>query len=291
MAEGKKGIRGTQGFAYVMTAPTVIILLLMTAYPVVFTVVYSFTDYNYLKGTHTFIALENYVSLFQNIYFRQAVVNTLVFTVLAVVLETVLGLLLALYVKSLKRGQKIFRTLVLLPYLLPAVTVALIWRMMLSPNYGVVTQVFTSLGLPVYNWFRDVNTAFGTILMIDVWQNVPFAFLLVYASLQGVPESQYEAAAIDGAGNFQSFWHVTLPNIAGGIALCAMLRTIDTFRLFEKVNILTGGGPANTTTTITQFMYNYGIKNLDFGFASACAIVMAAFVLAMSGIYVKKAMQ
>lgn len=291
MAEGKKGIRGTQGFAYVMTAPTVIILLLMTAYPVVFTVVYSFTDYNYLKGTHIFIALENYVSLFQNIYFRQAVVNTLVFTVLAVVLETVLGLLLALYVKSLKRGQKIFRTLVLLPYLLPAVTVALIWRMMLSPNYGVVTQVFTSLGLPVYNWFRDVNTAFGTILMIDVWQNVPFAFLLVYASLQGVPESQYEAAAIDGAGYFQSFWHVTLPNIAGGIALCAMLRTIDTFRLFEKVNILTGGGPANTTTTITQFMYNYGIKNLDFGFASACAIVMAAFVLAMSGIYVKKAMQ
>ena len=291
MAEGKKGIRGTQGFAYVMTAPTVIILLLMTAYPVVFTDVYSFTDYNYLKGTHIFIALENYVSLFQNIYFRQAVVNTLVFTVLAVVLETVLGLLLALYVKSLKRGQKIFRTLVLLPYLLPAVTVALIWRMMLSPNYGVVTQVFTSLGLPVYNWFRDVNTAFGTILMIDVWQNVPFAFLLVYASLQGVPESQYEAAAIDGAGYFQSFWHVTLPNIAGGIALCAMLRTIDTFRLFEKVNILTGGGPANTTTTITQFMYNYGIKNLDFGFASACAIVMAAFVLAMSGIYVKKAMQ
>ena len=291
MAEGKKGIRGTQGFAYVMTAPTVIILLLMTAYPVVFTVVYSFTDYNYLKGTHTFIALENYVSLFQNIYFRQAVVNTLVFTVLAVVLETVLGLLLALYVKSLKRGQKIFRTLVLLPYLLPAVTVALIWRMMLSPNYGVVTQVLTSLVLPVYNWFRDVNTAFGTILMIDVWQNVPFAFLLVYASLQGVPESQYEAAAIDGAGYFQSFWHVTLPNIAGGIALCAMLRTIDTFRLFEKVNILTGGGPANTTTTITQFMYNYGIKNLDFGFASACAIVMAAFVLAMSGIYVKKAMQ
>ena len=291
MAEGKKGIRGTQEFAYVMTAPTVIILLLMTAYPVVFTVVYSFTDYNYLKGTHIFIALENYVSLFQNIYFRQAVVNTLVFTVLAVVLETVLGLLLALYVKSLKRGQKIFRTLVLLPYLLPAVTVALIWRMMLSPNYGVVTQVFTSLGLPVYNWFRDVNTAFGTILMIDVWQNVPFAFLLVYASLQGVPESQYEAAAIDGAGYFQSLWHVTLPNVAGGIALCAMLRTIDTFRLFEKVNILTGGGPANTTTTITQFMYNYGIKNLDFGFASACAIVMAAFVLAMSGIYVKKAMQ
>ena len=127
--------------------------------------------------------------------------------------------------------------------------------------------------------------------MIDVWQNVPFAFLLIYAHLQGVPESQYQAASIDGAGALQRFRHIMLPNIGGGIALCAMLRTIDTFRLFEKVNILTGGGPANTTTTITQFMYTYGIKSLKFGLASACAIVMTVFVLIMSSIYMKKAMK
>ena len=181
--------------------------------------------------------------------------------------------------------------LILLPYLLPAVTVALIWRMMLSPNYGIANQLLQTIGLPVFNWFRDPNTAFGTILVIDIWQNTPFAFLLLYACLQGVPDSQYEAAAIDGAGYFQSFWHVTLPNITGGLALCAMLRTIDTFRLFEKVNILTGGGPANTTSTITQYMYTYGIKTLDFGFASACAIVMTVFVLILSAVYIKRAVQ
>lgn len=278
-------------FVSQMTAPTIVFLLVMTVYPVLFTIYYSFTDYNYLKGTHPFSGLANYTALFQNMYFRQAVSNTVKFTVIAVVLEVVLGLLMALFVKSLKRGQKVVRTLLLLPYLLPAVTVALIWRMMLSPNYGIITDVFTALGLPVYNWFYDGKTAFGTLLVIDVWQNVPFAFLLIYAHLQGVPESQYQAASIDGAGALQRFRHITLPNIGGGIALCAMLRTIDTFRLFEKVNILTGGGPANTTTTITQFMYTYGIKSLKFGLASACAIVMTVFVLIMSSIYMKKAMK
>lgn len=278
-------------FVSQMTAPTIVFLLVMTVYPVLFTIYYSFTDYNYLKGTHPFSGLANYTALFQNMYFRQAVSNTVKFTVIAVVLEVVLGLLTALFVKSLKRGQKVVRTLLLLPYLLPAVTVALIWRMMLSPNYGIITDVFTALGLPVYNWFYDGKTAIGTLLVIDVWQNVPFAFLLIYAHLQGVPESQYQAASIDGAGALQRFRHITLPNIGGGIALCAMLRTIDTFRLFEKVNILTGGGPANTTTTITQFMYTYGIKSLKFGLASACAIVMTVFVLIMSSIYMKKAMK
>ena len=275
-----------------MLTPTLIVLLVMTAYPLIFTFVYSFTDYNYLKGTEnaSFVLFDNYVSLFKNGYFQQAVWNTIKFTILAVVLEMALGLLIAVFVNSLKRGQKIMRTLLLLPYLLPAVTVALSWRMMLSANYGIINQFLKGLGLPVFNWFMDTKTAFGTILLIDVWQNVPFVFLLLYASLQSVSENQYEAAHIDGAGFFQQFWYITLPNIKGSLALCALLRTIDTFRLFEKVNVLTGGGPAGTTTTITQFLYTYGIKSLDFGFGSAGAIVMTLLVLILSSFYIKRAM-
>ena len=282
----------TNRFGIGMLTPTLIVLLVMTAYPLIFTFVYSFTDYNYLKGTEnaSFVLFDNYVSLFKNGYFQQAVWNTIKFTILAVVLEMALGLLIAVFVNSLKRGQKIMRTLLLLPYLLPAVTVALSWRMMLSANYGIVNQVLETLGLPVFNWFMDTKTAFGTILLIDVWQNVPFVFLLLYASLQSVSENQYEAARIDGAGFFQQFWYITLPNIKGSLALCALLRTIDTFRLFEKVNVLTGGGPAGTTTTITQFLYTYGIKSLDFGFGSAGAIVMTLLVLILSSFYIKRAM-
>ena len=282
----------TNRFGIGMLTPTLIVLLVMTAYPLIFTFVYSFTDYNYLKGTEnaSFVLFDNYVSLFKNGYFQQAVWNTIKFTILAVVLEMALGLLIAVFVNSLKRGQKIMRTLLLLPYLLPAVTVALSWRMMLSANYGIINQFLKGLGLPVFNWFMDTKTAFGTILLIDVWQNVPFVFLLLYASLQSVSENQYEAARIDGAGFFQQFWYITLPNIKGSLALCALLRTIDTFRLFEKVNVLTGGAPAGTTTTITQFLYTYGIKSLDFGFGSAGAIVMTLLVLILSSFYIKRAM-
>ena len=282
----------TNRFGIGMLTPTLIVLLVMTAYPLIFTFVYSFTDYNYLKGTEnaSFVLFDNYVSLFKNGYFQQAVWNTIKFTILAVVLEMALGLLIAVFVNSLKRGQKIMRTLLLLPYLLPAVTVALSWRMMLSANYGIINQFLKGLGLPVSNWFMDTKTAFGTILLIDVWQNVPFVFLLLYASLQSVSENQYEAARIDGAGFFQQFWYITLPNIKGSLALCALLRTIDTFRLFEKVNVLTGGGPAGTTTTITQFLYTYGIKSLDFGFGSAGAIVMTLLVQILSSFYIKLAM-
>lgn len=282
----------TARFGLGMLTPTMVVLLVMTAYPLIFTFVYSFTDYNYLKGTQdaSFVLFENYASLIQNGYFQQAVWNTVIFTVLAVVLEMGFGLLIAVFVNSLKRGQKIMRTLLLLPYLLPAVTVALSWRMMLSANYGIINQFLESLGLPVFNWFMDTQTAFGTILVIDVWQNVPFVFLLLYASLQSVSESQYEAARIDGAGTLQQFWYITLPNIKSSLALCALLRTIDTFRLFEKVNVLTGGGPAGTTTTITQFLYTYGIESLDFGFGSAGAIVMTVLVLILSSFYIKRAM-
>lgn len=282
----------TARFGLGMLTPTMIVLLVMTAYPLIFTFVYSFTDYNYLKGTQdaSFVLFENYTSLIQNGYFQQAVWNTVIFTVLAVVLEMGFGLLIAVFVNSLKRGQKIMRTLLLLPYLLPAVTVALSWRMMLSANYGIINQFLESLGLPVFNWFMDTQTAFGTILVIDVWQNVPFVFLLLYASLQSVSESQYEAARIDGAGTLQQFWYITLPNIKSSLALCALLRTIDTFRLFEKVNVLTGGGPAGTTTIITQFLYTYGIESLDFGFGSAGAIVMTVLVLILSSFYIKRAM-
>lgn len=285
--------RTTNRFGLRMLTPTMLILLVMTAYPLVSTLIYSFTDYNYLKGADkaSFVALANYTKLFQHSYFRQAVWNTVKFTILAVIFEMVLGLLVAVFIHSLKRGQKAMRTLLLLPYLLPAVTVALSWRMMLSSNYGIMNQFLTSLGLPVFNWFMDTKTAFGMILLIDVWQNVPFVFLLLYASLQSVPEGQYEAARIDGAGAIQQFWYVTIPNIKNSLALCALLRTIDTFRLFEKVNVLTGGGPANTTSTITQYLYNYGIKSLDFGFGSAGAIVMTLLVLILSSFYIKRAIQ
>ena len=276
-----------------MMTLTLVVLLVMSAIPQVVTLVYSFTDYNLLESLRqpaSFIALKNYMDLLSDEYFQQAIWNTVKFAILAMIFEMIIGFLMALLVNSLRRGQKAMRTLLLLPYVLPTVTVAMSWRMMLSPNYGIVNQVLSALNLQVYNWFSDVHTAFGMLVLIDVWQSAPFVFLLLYAALQSVPASQYEAARIDGANSIKTLFYVTIPNIKNSLALCALLRTIDSFRLFDKVNLLTGGGPANSTATITQYLYNYGIRSLDFGFGSAGAIVMTILVLILSSFYIKRAL-
>lgn len=276
-------------FALFMVLPALLVMLIMTVYPMISTLYYSFTDFRLLRKSINFVGIKNYAGLLTNGYFLASVWNTVKFTILTVTLEVFLGFFTAIYVNSLKsiRLQKILRTVILLPYLFPTVTAALSWRMMLSPNYGIANQVLASLGLPVHNWFRDIDTAFGMLVVIDVWQNMPFVFLMLYAALQTVPQDQYRAARIDGAGLLAQIWYITIPNLKTALILCALLRTIDTFRIFDKVNLLTGGGPAGSTMTITQYIFTSGIKSLKFGIGSACAIIMTVIVLMLSGIYIR----
>lgn len=287
----RKSSRGTRLFAAGMVLPAMVIMAVMSVYPMASTIVYSFTDYKLLGKNTAFVGLQNYANLLGNEYFRQAIWVTVKFTVLAVIFELLIGFALALYVNSLegKWTKKIMRTVILLPYLLPAVTVALSFRMMLSDNYGIVNSWLRLLGLPTYNWFSDIRTAFPMLVVIDVWQNSPFVFLLLYATLQGLSQDQFDAAKVDGAGVFATLWYVTIPNLRTGIALCALLRTIDSFRIFDKVNLLTGGGPANSTTTITQYIYNYGVRNLKFGLGSAGALIMTVLALLLSVLYIRNA--
>lgn len=284
---------GSKRFAHLMMLPTLITMLAMTVYPMISTVGYSLTNFKLLKKNVSFIGLLNYKNLLSNEYFQSAIWVTVKFTLFAVVFEMLLGFLFALYVNSLKskRMQKIMRTVLLLPYLLPAVTVALGWRMMLSPNYGIINQWLTNWNIPVYNWFSDIRTAFYMLVLIDIWQNTPFVFLLVYASMQSIPKDQYKAAKVDGSGRLTTLWYVTIPNLKTSLALCALLRTIDSFRIFDKVNLLTGGGPASSTTTITQYIYNFGIKSLKFGLGSAGALIMTIIVLVLSSLYIKNALR
>ena len=288
----KKKSVSRKTFAVLMESPTLLILAILSVYPLVYTLYYSLTDYYYIsKNGINFIGNKNYADLWKNTYFIRSVVNTIKFTIACTLLETAAGIAVAVYVNSLNRFKKFMRTIILLPNLLPPVTAALIWKIMLSNNYGILNEFLRALHLPVFNWFFDTRTAMATIILIDVWQCMPFVFLLIYASLQTVPSSLYEAAKIDGANRWHEFCYITIPSISGSIMLCLLLRTIDSFRMFDKINILTGGGPANTTSTITQFIYTYGIKSLKFGFGSAGAVVMAVLVLLLSAQYIKKSMK
>ena len=289
MLEKKSISRKT--FAILMESPTFVILTVLSIYPFVYTLYYSLTNFYYIsKDGLDFVGLKNYADLVRNPYFIRAVINTIKFTVACTLLETVAGVAVAVYVNGLRHFKKTMRTILLLPNLLPPVTAALIWKIMLSNNYGIINEFLRFMHIPVFNWFFDTRTAMPVIILIDVWQCMPFVFL-IYASLQTVPQTLYEAAKIDGANKWHEFRYITMPCISGAVVLCLLLRTIDSFRMFDKINILTGGGPANTTATITQFIYTYGIKSLKFGYGSAGAVVMAAIVLLLSIQYIKKSMK
>lgn len=266
-----------------------ILLAALTIFPLLFTVYFSFTNLNMIKPDQMkFLAAKNYVRIFSDPYFIQALKNTLKFMVFAVLIETVLGLLIAVFVHNLEQLQKFVRTTLLTPMVLPPVTAVLIWRIMLSNNYGIINKLLETLSIQPVAWLNEVRTAFWCILLIDVWQYTPFAFLLLYASLQGVGKNQYEAAEIDGAGTIAQFFYITLPNISGGIFLVVLMRAIDSIRLFDKVNILTRGGPANSTATITQYIYNYGVGSFKIGYSSAGSVIMTLIVLVISAAYLMR---
>ncbi|WP_025680436.1 carbohydrate ABC transporter permease [Paenibacillus massiliensis] len=280
-----------RGFQWAMLAPVTLLLIGVTVFPFIFTVTNSFTDYYYLAtDDKQFIGFSNYIKILQDEQFLQAVWNTIKFMILAVSIETALGLGIAVLIESMRRGQKVLRITMLIPSLLPPVTVALIWQMMLSNHNGIVNHLLHWFGVGPFNFLMDINIAFNAILFIDIWQWTPFAFLLLYAGLQSVPRSQFEAAKVDGAGKLRIFIHITLPNIMPTLFMVILLRTIDTFRLFDKVNILTGGGPANSTTTITQYIYKQGVYNLQIGYGAAASVIMVMLVLVFSLFYIKRSM-
>lgn len=276
-------------FACRMMAPSAIILIALSLFPLMFVLYYSFTDYYFLdKGQCRFIGMDNFTKIMADTYFREAIYNTVKFTIMAVLIEVILGLAMALFINNMQKGKRIIRTLVLLPTLLPPVTVALVWQIMFSNNYGIINEVLNKMGISSVNWLMDVKTAFYAILVIDVWQYAPFVFLLIYAALQSVPQGQYEAAKIDGANAWHRFIYITIPNISKVIGMVVLLRAIDTFRLFDKINILTKGGPANSTATITQYIYQYGVKGLKVGYGSAASLIMTLIVLIMAFLYIRQ---
>ena len=236
-----------------------------------------------------FVGFQNFQYVITSGKFWTGVGHVLLYTVIQVPIMIIAALALAMVIDSfVVKHVTGFRLGYFLPYAIPGVVASIIWVYLYNGQISPIVKGLESIGIHV-DFFAN-NVVLGSMANITTWTFTGYNMLIFLAALQAIPHDLYEAARIDGAGFFQQFWYITLPNIKGSLALCALLRTIDTFRLFEKVNVLTGGGPAGTTTTITQFLYTYGIKSLDFGFGSAGAIVMTLLVLILSSFYIKRAM-
>ena len=272
---------------WVMLAPAVIVLLVLVAFPTVYMFTVAFQKFNPAQmGANEFIGLDNFARLLTDQKFHNALKNTLVFTASAVTLEFLLGLGFALLVDKYLQRLTFIKTILLIPMMLPPIAVALNWRLLLQPRFGVVNDLLGRVfGLEPVLWTAKTGTAMISLIIVDVWEWTPFVFLMVLAGLAGLPREPYEAADMDGANAWHKFRDLTWPFLKPVIAIVVLLRVMDAFRIFDQVFILTRGGPAGATETLSLYLYKIAFQFFDLGYASAMSLFMLVLTIGFSTIF------
>jgi multiple sugar transport system permease protein len=268
--------------AWALLAPAGVVLALVAAVPMLYVFWLSLQDRTALR-TPSFAGLGNYARLAADGRFWNALGNTLYFSAVSVALELILGLALALALARAGRARPAVYGALILPWAIPTVVSARMWEWIYNPEFGVLNHL---LGAQV-NWLGNPWLALHAAIAMDVWKATPFVTLLLLAALQGIPPDLYRAAAVDGAGAWTTFRRVTLPLLAPVILVAAVFRTIDALRVFDSIYVLTGGGPANRTETLSIYAYKVLFQTLDFGYGSALAVAMLVVTAAAALAYAR----
>jgi ABC-type sugar transport system permease subunit len=271
-------------------APALAVLAAVLGYPIVRSMMLSLQSIRLSGGVFqsSWTGFDNYARLFADETFRRAALNTAYFSVMEVVLVVVIALLVALLLNHSFGRFGLFRVLLVVPWAIAPVANAVLWKWILNANYGILNGVLKSLGIIGYNhvWLGTPASALNFLLIVDVWKSVPFVALLLLAGLQRVPSNLYRAAYMDGAGTWNSFWHITLPTIRGVIGIAVVLQTIWSLRVFDLIFVLTRGGPADATALLNFLAYRVTFNFLDLGYGSAIANVIFAVTFLLASLYV-----
>ncbi|HKS29699.1 MAG TPA: sugar ABC transporter permease [Pyrinomonadaceae bacterium] len=269
---------------FLLLAPTLIVLLALSIYPLVYAVRVSLQ-----AGTGARWSLENFSRLFSDSFFLSAMLHTLVYALLALTCELLLGLGLALLLNQEMRARSLFRATLLVPMMLPPVVVGVVWRLALNPNFGAINGTLKSFGINTESltWTASPRLAFLSVVAVDVWQWTPFVFLILLAGLQAIPQEPYEAARMDGSSAWQTFRFITLPLLKPAILIVLLLRTMDLLRVFDQIFILTEGGPGFATETVSLYIYRAAFRFGNFGYAAAMSFVLLLVTNAISLVYIR----
>lgn len=265
-----------RGFKYGMVWPAVLVILLIGLFPIVYTAIVSFQNIDMFGEDTSFQGGMHYARLMGDVRFWQSVLHTLIFLVVALPLELVLGLLLALLFLDRLPGKQIFVALLILPVVTSPIIAGSTWRLLFDNRYGPINQMISWVtGEPAtVLWTVNPVYVYPAILLAEVWQWTPFMFLLLLAGLSNVDQSLNEAAELDGAGFWKTFWYVTLPIIKPVILIACLIRALDLFRLFDVVWALTRGGPGTLTETVSIYAYVLAFKQFETSYAAALAVVI-----------------
>ena len=269
------------------TTPALLLFGVFVVWPILRAVQFSLYRWKGFGPLVDFVGLQNYVSVLSNQVFTDAVMHNMIIVVASILVQLPLGLAIALLLNRRMRGQGLLRTIIFVPYVLSEVIAGVVWFQLLQPGRGVVEGLLGTVGLdgPYQGFLGTPELAMPTLIVVLTWKYVGLAVLLFLAGLQGVPDELTEAAQIDGASWWQTQWRVTIPLLGPTIRMWAFLSMIGSLQLFDMVWILTGGGPANATTTMATFLVNEGTKRQNYGIAAAASVVLFVIALIMAVLY------
>ncbi len=260
-------------------APAVAVLLLIIVLPIAFNLYLTFTKWTIGLGDPQFNGIDNFIEAFGDERVWNGLWVMIYFSGASLALEISLGLAIALYFNRNFRGSEIVQAIYIIPFAATPVAVALIWRIMLNPEIGVLNYLLTSIGLPPSLWVSSSQMVIPTLVMVDVWKWTPMITLIVLAGLKSLPHDTYEAARIDGANALQIFWYITLPLIRPVLIAALMLRSLDNLKEFDMIYTITQGGPGVASETLYLYSYNVGFGFFKAGYGSALMVIVFMIVL------------
>lgn len=292
------GIRPTSGFAgwanrhrkWVFAGPAMVFVVAMVAFPIIYTIVLSLTDASgSVRADFEFIGFENYATVLTDTRrFWPAVGRTVYFTVLAVIVEVVLGMCIALLLRKPFKGQGLVRVVILLPLVATPVAVGMMWLLIFEPTTGAANQLMRFLGLPPQGWISDPKQALTTLAFVDIWQWTPMVVLILLAGLTSLPEEPDEAARVDGANAWQRFWFITVPILMPTIIAAVLLRSIDALKTFDILYATKGkgGGSSNEAETLNVYAYGLSFDYNDYGLSSTVLVLFFVMIMIIVSVLV-----
>lgn len=279
-------------FGFLIVLPALIVLAVFFVYPVLYSSYMSLHFFDLAKPKQfRFVGLENYITVLQNEEFHRALINTFVYAGIAVPLEFVFGMVLALALANIRVGRGLLRTTLVIPMMLAPVAMGLMWKFMYNNEFGIINHTLRAIGIsspPL--WLADPNLALFSVVIVDIWATTPLIVLLMLAGLLSIPGEYYEAATIDGAGMWASFRRITLPLLQPVILVALLIRGMDAFRVFDVVYVMTKGGPAMRSDVLSYFAYRQAFTHRQIGEATATAWIMT-FILLAGGYLLIRAMR
>ncbi|RIE03163.1 sugar ABC transporter permease [Cohnella faecalis] len=269
------------GWLFILPAILVVVLLLI--YPIMSSIYFSFTSKHLLRASFNWVWFDNFKFVLTNPDFYIAFGNSIKWTSLSIAGQLLMGFALALALNKIPKYSGLFRTLLIIPWAFPAIVIAFSWKWIFNDVYGFVPNLLTTIGITDHNvnFFADPSFVFGAALFVNIWFGTPLFMVNILSALKTIPMEQYEAAVMDGATAWQSFWSITIRHIRGVIGLLLILRTIWIFNNFDLLYLITGGGPSNLTTTLPIFAYKAGWGMKQLGVASAITVILLVFLLAI----------